>query len=190
MSKLDDTHIRLKTSRIAAGYRTAINFCEKNQIPVSTYNMHETGKRKISADVAENYAFILGISASWLLTGDGDPYPGSNSESTAALSEDEYLKLLNYSGNYKIPTTQVTPFILEPIHAVLFCKIFNEIVQVLTEFKTSLSIQHACHYATEIYEDILETSHILEEQMTMISLAITIFKKKIQQSIQGKELSN
>ena len=56
MSKLDETHTRLKTARLAAGYRTAINFCEKNQIPVSTYNMHETGKRKLSADVAEKYA--------------------------------------------------------------------------------------------------------------------------------------
>ncbi len=186
MSKLDDTNTRLKTARMAAGYRTATNFCEKNHIPISTYNMHETGKRKISADIAENYASILNINAAWLLTGDGDPYPESLNEPDSSLTEAEYLKLLNYSGNYKIPVTPPTPLISQPINAPLFNKIFNDIVQVLNELNTSLDIKYACHYATEIYEDILETSQVYEEQLTMLNLAITIFKKKIQQSVQEK----
>ena len=190
MSKLDETHTRLKTARLAAGYRTAINFCEKNQIPVSTYNMHETGKRKLSADVAEKYASILNINAAWLFTGEGDPYPGPTNESNAHLTEDEYLKLLNYSGNYKIPSTPADPLTSTPINTVLFCRIFNDIVQVLNELNTSLNIKYACHYATEIYEDILETSQIHEEQLTMLNLAITIFKKKIQQAAQEKEALN
>ncbi|MDP3562423.1 MAG: helix-turn-helix transcriptional regulator [Legionellaceae bacterium] len=184
MSKLNETHTRLKTARIAAGYRTATNFCEKNHVPISTYNMHETGKRKFSADIAENYASILNINAAWLITGEGNPYPGSLNEPDSNLTEAEYLKLLNYSGNYKIPVTPPTPLISQPINAVLFCKIFNEIVQALNEFNTSLDIKYACHYATEIYEDILETSQVYEDQLTMLNLAITIFRKKIQQSAQ------
>lgn len=184
MSKLDETHTRLKTARMAAGYRTATIFCEKNQIPVSTYNMHETGKRKISAEIAENYASIFNINAAWLLTGAGEPYPESSNEPDSGITEAEYLKLLNYSGNYKIPTNPPTPLSSQPINAALFCKIFNEIIQILNELNTSLDIKYACHYATEIYEDILETSQVYEEQLTMLNLAITIFKKKIQQSVQ------
>lgn len=53
----------------------------------------------------------------------------------------------------------------------------------------SLDIKYACHYATEVYVSILETSHVHEEQLTMFNLAITIFKKKIQQSAQEQQPS-
>ena len=65
--------------------------------------------------------------------------------------------------------------------------IFNDIINVLNEFNTSLDIKHAAHYATEIYDDILQTSHVHEEQLTMLSLAITIFRKNIQQSVHDQQ---
>ncbi len=187
MSKLDEAHTRLKTTRMAAGYRTAALFCEKHHIPSSTYNMHETGKRNINADVAKSYASILNINAAWLLTGEGSPYHDSSNNTDSNLTEAEYLQLLNYSGNYKIPISPPTPLISQPINATLFCKIFNEIINVLNEFNTSLDIKHAAHYATEIYDDILQTSHVHEEQLTMLNLAVTIFRKNIQQSVHDQQ---
>lgn len=187
MSKLDEAHTRLKTSRMAAGYRTARQFYEKHNIPSSTYCMHETGKRNINADVAKTYAAILNINAAWLLTGEGSPYPDSSDHADKNLTEAEYLQLLNYSGNYKIPISPPTPLTSQPINAALFCKIFNDIIHVLNEFNTSLDIKHAAHYATEIYNDILQTSHVHEEQLTMLNLAITIFRKNIQQSVHDQQ---
>lgn len=61
----------MKRARIAAGYRTAKEFAEKNDIPQPTYANQETGVRGLLQPVAERYALLLGVSVGWLLTGEG-----------------------------------------------------------------------------------------------------------------------
>ncbi len=62
---------RLKEARICAGFNTAKEFAERNNIKVSTYTLHEAGTRAMSFEVIEIYSYLLKININWLLTGIG-----------------------------------------------------------------------------------------------------------------------
>lgn len=66
---------RLKQARIKAGYRTAREFCDKNDIKQPTYSNHENGKRGLKRPVAKHYAALLGVSDQWLLDGVSEDTP-------------------------------------------------------------------------------------------------------------------
>lgn len=72
-SLVDDVSKRLKIARKANGFKTAKEFSEKYSIPTSTYNQHEGGKRTLSIENLINYAYMLNIDPTWLLTGQGNP---------------------------------------------------------------------------------------------------------------------
>jgi hypothetical protein len=192
MSNVVNTHTRLKTARRAAGYKTATEFCEKNQIPISTYNMHETGKRKIMPDIAEKYSNILKLNTSWLLTGTGTPYPEHfDSEDTSNLTEDEYLELLNYKGNKKLSQPHINKNLPSlQIDPTLFCKIVIEIVEVLKEYNLNLDLNFISSHTIEIYRDIVQASDSSKDQITMVNLAITIFKRQIHKHAQEDKIKS
>jgi hypothetical protein len=182
MSDINKMHTRLKTARIAAGYRTATEFCEKNHIPISTYNMHETGKRKIMSTVAEKYSELLKINTAWLIMGIGTPYTDSDLKESTELTENEYLSLLNYKGNSKLQHHQaINHTDLQQIDPTLFCKITIDIIQLLKEHGIKPDLQLITHHAIEMYQDITQTTKSHKEQLSMVNLAITIFKRQLQE---------
>lgn len=181
MSNTENAYARLKTARMAAGFHTAIDFCQKFKIPVSTYNMHETGKRKIRPDIAEKYANHLGVSTAWLLTGMGEPYPNStivNDQSD--LTEGEYLELLNYSGNKKLYSAN-TPELPGKVNVLLYTRIVAEMIEFLKSMSEPMDFQFVASHAVEIYRDIIQATDSSKDQITMIPLAMTIFKRQFQQ---------
>jgi len=182
MSNVENAFARLKTARMAGGFKTATEFCQKFNIPISTYNMHETGRRKISPDVAEKYSELLGINAAWLITGIGTPFPNEdNLEDTSNLTESEYLELLNYKGNKKISNAINTVETIGNFHPILFSKIIIEILPILKIYNIPADLNFIAHNAIEIYKDITQATESLKDQLTMVSLAITIFKRQLQQ---------
>ncbi|MBL4907659.1 MAG: hypothetical protein JKX94_09430 [Sneathiella sp.] len=66
---MKQTANRLKSARIAAGYVTGREFADKNGVARSTYSTQESGTRGLTAEAAELYAEMLGITPSWLLFG-------------------------------------------------------------------------------------------------------------------------
>lgn len=52
---------RLRQARINAGYKTAKEFSVLNNLPISTYSLHESGMRSMSLNVIEKYAQILDV---------------------------------------------------------------------------------------------------------------------------------
>lgn len=62
---------RLRRAREKAGYRTATDAINKLKWPSSAYRAHENGQNNFRADTAEQYAEAYGVSAAWLLLGDG-----------------------------------------------------------------------------------------------------------------------
>lgn len=62
--------VRLRDARITSGYKTAKAFAVCHKIPVSTYSMHETGRRGLRLEVAKRYCALLNIKLNWLLTGE------------------------------------------------------------------------------------------------------------------------
>lgn len=60
---------RLRRTRKIRGFKTAKEFALKNNIAVSTYSMHETGRRGLSVKVAKKYCRLFNLELNWLLTG-------------------------------------------------------------------------------------------------------------------------
>jgi SOS-response transcriptional repressor LexA len=71
---LKDRHpiaARLKTARVAAGYKTAKQFADAHSIAQGTYALHESGGRGLQREAAVEYAKLLNVSVDWLYTGEG-----------------------------------------------------------------------------------------------------------------------
>ncbi len=60
---------RLRIMRKIRGFKTAKDFAVKNNIPISTYSMHETGRRGLSIKIAKKYCQLLDLELKWFLTG-------------------------------------------------------------------------------------------------------------------------
>lgn len=52
---------KLKDARIHAGYVTAKDFSQKNNLPYTTYAQHESGKRCLSARIILKYSKLLKV---------------------------------------------------------------------------------------------------------------------------------
>lgn len=168
---------RLKTARMAAGFKSAKKFCEMHDIPVSTYSLHESGGRNIQPKVAKKYADLLGVDATWLLTGTGTPY--NTQEET--ISHEEYVQLLNYSGNDKIKKSlQHKDSYLTDVDPLLLCTITRRLVEILNESGCYYDDKQLKDKTVEIYQDIISTSKDQATQLSMVELAITTFRRQIQ----------
>lgn len=75
-----DWAMRLKASRIEAGYKTAKEFADEMGMPQPTYQQHESGKHEPSLEQFFAYADKLDKSRAWLITGEklGEPTPYVN----------------------------------------------------------------------------------------------------------------
>jgi SOS-response transcriptional repressor LexA len=73
---------RLRTARENAGFRSAREAAQMLGISISTYNSHERagepGARLFKIDAARLYARRFGVSAAWLLTGEGTATVAAN----------------------------------------------------------------------------------------------------------------
>lgn len=193
MAEFENAGIRLKTARMAAGFQSAREFCDKYEISPSTYSLHETGGRNLKPKIAEKYAALLGVNATWLFTGSGTPYTNGTSVEEKPLSNNEFLELLHYQGNEKIKKTHAGKSdLLYEVNPLLFCKVIIKIMEALHELNVDLDIYQISKKATEIYQDILQTSKNSDTQLTMVELSITTFKRQIQEILEqkNKKLAN
>lgn len=79
-------HDRLRQARANAGFKSAAEFAAAAGVQEGTYRHHENGIRGFPAAAARRYAAKLGVTANWILFGDGDserdhadedtPFPG------------------------------------------------------------------------------------------------------------------
>ncbi len=179
MAEFDHAGVRLKTARMAAGYKSATDFCDEYNIPLSTYSLHETGKRNLKPKIAKKYAELLSVNATWLLTGSGLPY--NTTEQDNPLTEDEFIELLKYGGHGKIknPLYQKTGF-LNNVNPLVFCKIIIQMIETIQKSNINLETKQFSEKAAEIYKDISMSSDDQESQLAMIELSMTTFKRELQ----------
>lgn len=64
---------RLRSARIAAGFKSAEEFASSNKLPLPTYRSHENGNRNFTYSTAKMYARFLGCAPQWLFAGEGIP---------------------------------------------------------------------------------------------------------------------
>ncbi len=184
MTEIKNIGIRLKTARMAAGFKSAKDFCTEFNIPSSTYSFHETGGRNLTLKAAEKYAELLGVSAAWLLTGTGSPYKNQSEDGDSTISNEQFLELLKYKGNRKIQKSQKNKDeIINNVNPLVLCKIIIGMTKILNDLNFQLEETQLSRKAVEIYKDIIKSSQHTENQLTMITLSMTTFKRQVQEII-------
>lgn len=171
-----DTEIglRLKISRKAAGFKTALDFANKMQIPKSTYSQHETGKRSLTPEQIIYYATKLDIEPSWLLTGVGHPCPlGKNKAERKDEIDREITKLqelneLPHFKNYQIEISDNSAV----VNMELFSKIITSAIKAITSKNLKIQADELVAFCIDAYNNIefLVTSH--DEKNKIIDLSI------------------
>ena len=72
MKKASDMNTRLREARQAAGFVSATDAIEYCKWKGSTYRAHENGQNNYNAEYAARYGKAYGVSAAWLLLGEGN----------------------------------------------------------------------------------------------------------------------
>lgn len=184
MTELDHTSARLKKARMAAGYKFVKDFCEKFNIPTSTYYLHESGLRNLKPKVAKKYADFLAVNVVWLLTGTGSPYFSNVQE--GHLSHEEFEKMLGYTGHDAVKDSlQSKNEFLNNVNPLIFCSIIIKLVELSIELNIKLETPYLSKKSVEIYKDITLSCSEQETQLAMISLSITTFKRQMNE-LKGK----
>ena len=70
-NKKNDMNDRLRNARMAAGFASATDAIEYCKWKGSTYRAHENGQNNFNVEYAARYGKAYGVSASWLLLGEG-----------------------------------------------------------------------------------------------------------------------
>ena len=65
----EEIGIRLKQARERAGYVSAEEFCQKNNLPLESYSAFEKGEVVIKATQLLDYSAKLQVSVFWILLG-------------------------------------------------------------------------------------------------------------------------
>ncbi|MCF6767379.1 helix-turn-helix domain-containing protein [Thiotrichales bacterium 19S11-10] len=179
MTYYENAGTRLRKARLACGFKTAKAFCQAHGIPTSTYSLHETNKRCLKPQLAEKYATLLGVNVAWLLTGLGSCCPPKESlDNQKILSAEELKKQLQQ--NQKDPITDIIEQNFSTncsINLLLFTKLVIKIMKMLEETEENWDLYHICQQATEIYQDVIESSDQVEEQLKMVNFAIKNLKR-------------
>ena len=68
---METQHDRLRRARIARGFGTAVEAAHALGVPEQTYSQHENGHRNFPWKRAKDYARFFGVTAGWLMEGDG-----------------------------------------------------------------------------------------------------------------------
>lgn len=192
MTDLENAGMRLKTARMAAGFRSAKEFCDKYNIISSTYSLHETGGRNLKLKIAQKYAEFLGINIAWLLTGSGTPYKSNELIEEKTISQSQFSELLKYQGNKNIhQKLSYKNELLHNVNPVIFCKIVTKMIGVLNKYSFHLELEGFAKKASETYKDITSSSDNPEIQLSMVDLSITTFSRQIQDAhMQEKKVVN
>lgn len=164
---------RLKNARKAAGYKSAKQFAQKNNIPPTTYSQHEASKRSLSIEVAKRYCEYLNINLCWLLTGETTEGLNILKEINPPLHE-ELCK--NPAGDltnedfkqklYDISRLQLTKI----IDKELLSSILKRVHQLADEH--DMSMENMGNNIANIYEDITNTPEYKSSQTQLIDIAM------------------
>lgn len=180
--------LRLKVARKAAGYKTALNFATKINMPKSTYSQHENGKRGLTAEQIIYYAEKLDIQPSWLLTGLGHPCPlGKNKVQRKNKIEYEIsiLQELHSLPAIKNPHIEVNDS-SAVVNMELFSKIIISAIRALGSNTLQIEPYELIAFCTDVYNNIEFLATSSDEKNKIIELSVNsmlrgnhIFLKKV-----------
>lgn len=174
---LKDIPKRLKMVRIASGYRTAREFVQAHDIPVSTYSQHERGERTLTLENVAYYAALLKLEPSWLITGKGSPcekYADQELEKRILIAQEEMIK----NGELQVVDTPIisAECHYSMINSFVFGKTLEQLVPLLRLIPDS-KVSDAVNFCFEIYNRIVATNAEGDDKIDLIKLCFESFIK-------------
>lgn len=160
---------RLKAARKAAGYKSAKDFAISQNMPISTYSQHETGKRSINAELIITYSSRLQVNPYWLLTGNGDPYFGAIDQEKKAIIEQESYSI---SQEHTEKSNKYRLIDLDLLRKVLFAA-----EPLFDDTSIKLSYQELINYCFDVYDIVSTLTADSAEKEKIINLTISSLKR-------------
>jgi transcriptional regulator with XRE-family HTH domain len=180
---------RLRAARKAAGYRSATALSAAKHIPMSTYSQHESGKRALNADTLFYYGDLFGISAGWLLTGEGEPYAAhiENADTKTSILSEELFDVAN-PGQLKMMEQTLQPITSRIAHVdmKLFSEVCLRIAPLFAVHHSALDQRELWDFAIEVYNGIISTSASDQDRLAMIDLSVASLKRGAVKKSLGK----
>jgi transcriptional regulator with XRE-family HTH domain len=159
-----DLPTRLKAARRAAGFKTARAAVNAMQIPLNTYNQHETGRRVPSDEALLRYSKCFRVNLEWLKTGTGIPLKPQRTKEQEKILKGELLDLHQIS-------KASTAFIDEELLREILEKLLTA-----TE-KKKITAKAIATAAVEMYADIVSVESSPELQRKMVEPVFSAWKR-------------
>lgn len=168
---------RLKTARIAAGYKSAREFCKQNNIPSSTYCMHENGNRGINHATAKRYSELLGVDFSWLMVGSGSPFC-KNEIDEPPIPHDKFIDYLRID-DINLGSSPSDEVLLSKVNPFILIRISNGVARILQSFNITIDYDAVTKKSVEIYNDIIKTTKSTKNQLLLVNLSLNTLETEI-----------
>ncbi|MBY0544789.1 MAG: helix-turn-helix domain-containing protein [Gammaproteobacteria bacterium] len=161
----NDIGNRLKAARKAAGYKTAFAFCEKFQIPRSTYSQYETGKRIPKTKIIAVYAEKLGVNPRWLKLGEGEPLTGTSYKKSPLEESMQQVSMVEEIINKR--------YSIDSLDEVLLADLLTEMIA--RGKKSGLTERQMAYAITRLYSSLRRSVDAPEIRGQMIKVAIDTY---------------
>lgn len=152
---------RIKAAMKAAGFATAREFCEKHHVPYLTFAQHIQGRRLPAPNFLKLYSKSFGVTEQWLEAGEGHPMSRSKGSKNKKI-EDTFANEIN-----KCQADLI-------LNAELLTAILEEAIKLKLKYK--LTEKKCASIATNLYTQVMKTTHEKSLQKNMVSAFIKTYE--------------
>lgn len=149
---------------------SARSFALANDLPVTTYSQHETGKRALSVSGLLEYGERLQVNPSWLLTGKGLPYPNDEQAIERQARLYNFLDERDQGELYDIEQAFLIKGEVAEVDVGLLKVIFEKIIAVSALI--AVKEKDLVEFSFDTYNSVVQTSASFEDKVLMVDLSI------------------
>lgn len=164
---------------------SARSFAIVNNLPVTTYSQHETGKRALSVSGLLEYSGWLKVNPSWLLTGKGLPYPNDEQAIEWQAQLYNFLDERDQGELYDIEQAFLIKGEVAEIDVGLLKVVLEKIVGI--SGLTTVTGQDLIEFSFDTYNSVVQTSASFEDKVLMIDLSIQSLVRGVKARGEGAE---
>lgn len=161
----------LKKARINAGYATAKEFAQKNNLPIATYYQHESGKRIPKLNSIQHYCYLLNVNMELFaeqIYKQGIRQDHNIGSNKPILTKKKMLMSANtriYQQNKPLQTGQ---------NKDMFEEMRQKLTKLLNKNNTQLDSKQVFNTCMEIYGKIMSVSADNKLQIEFMRILISI----------------
>lgn len=149
---------------------SARSFAIANNLPVTTYSQHETGKRALSVSGLLEYGSWLRVNPSWLLTGKGLPYPNDEQAIERQAQLYNFLDERDQSELYDVEQAFIIKGEVAEVEVALLRVVMEKIVGISNLI--TITESELIDFAFDTYNSVAQTSATFEDKVLMVDLSI------------------